>query len=57
MHINRNVDCWWCMGSQVNVVMICSTPAALSAKQGMLRIKKLKEDAEVEVKDEKKEKK
>jgi large subunit ribosomal protein L37Ae len=29
----------------------------LSAKQGMLRIKKLKEDAEVEVKDEKKEKK
>ncbi|CAD8053945.1 unnamed protein product [Paramecium primaurelia] len=34
-----------------------NTPAGLSAKQGMLRIKKLKEDAEVEVKDEKKEQK
>ncbi|CAD8159692.1 unnamed protein product (macronuclear) [Paramecium tetraurelia] len=34
-----------------------NTPAGLSAKQGMLRIKKLKDDAEVEVKEEKKEKK
>ncbi|CAD8048734.1 unnamed protein product [Paramecium sonneborni] len=34
-----------------------NTPAGLSAKQGMLRIKKLKEDAEVEVKDEKKDQK
>ncbi|CAD8062360.1 unnamed protein product [Paramecium sonneborni] len=34
-----------------------NTPAGLSAKQGMLRIKKLKDDAEVEVKEEKKDKK
>ncbi|CAD8161737.1 unnamed protein product (macronuclear) [Paramecium tetraurelia] len=34
-----------------------NTPAGLSAKQGMLRIKKLKEDAEVDIKEEKKDQK